>query len=250
MPEMSGEEISAYFQDGYIVRKSLLSSKEVALIRDRARASIEPEIREGETGNVKTLTKAEEDRFGFLGRDERLVDLAQKAIGKPIYRYYYNIVPNVGADDWHQDFSFFYADGFLAPQFATIYVPFDTATRENSCLRVLKGSHKLGRLNSSEVGHCIEQKQLEAALKLFELVYIEMDAGDVMIFDGNLLHGSDGNRTDTRLWTYHCYYNAAENVHYKAHEYGNCEPLKKPATVWMSPDAAQHTRLRSWTGPR
>lgn len=68
-------------------------------------------------------------------------------------------------------------------------------------MRVLKGSHKLGRLNSSEVDHCVEQEQLEAALKRFEVVYVEIDAGDVMIFDGNLLHGSDTNRTDTRLWT-------------------------------------------------
>lgn len=237
---MSSEEISVYSEHGYIVRKGLLSSKEVALIRARARASIGSEIREGKTGTVKTLTNEEEDQYGFLGRDERLVDLAQNTIGKPIYRYRHSILPNVGADDWHQDFAWWYADGFLAPQFATVYVPFDTATRENSCLRVLKGSHKLGRLKSTD-DHCVDQEQLEAALKRFEVVYVEMDAGDVMIFDGNLVHGSDTNRTDTRLWTYHCYYNAVENVPYKAHGIwaGHDEPLEKPARVWMSPDAAR-----------
>lgn len=134
MPAMSSEEISAYSQDGYVVRKGLLSSEEVALIRDRARASIGPEIRDGKTGRIKTLTKAEEERYGFLRRDKRLVDLAQDAIGKPTYSFNQVLNPNVGSDDWHQDFSWFNARGYLAPKFVTICVPFDRATRENSCL--------------------------------------------------------------------------------------------------------------------
>lgn len=236
MPVLSIEDISGYSRDGYIVRKNLLSSKEVALVRDRARASIEPEIREGKTRMVKTLTKSEEDEYGFLGRDQRLIDLAQDVIGKSIYRYRHTFIPNVGADDWHQDFAWGFASGFLAPQ-PTICVPLDRATRQNSCLRVLKGSHKLGLLNSSGVDHSIDQEQLVAALKRFELVYVEMDAGDVLVFDGNLLHGSEANRMDTRLWRYECFYNAVESRPERQHE-----PLENPARVWMGHDAASFSK--------
>lgn len=261
MLAMSSKEISAYAVDGYIVRKNLLSSREIALYRDRARAPIEAEIKagsvlakkdeEGRTGLVKPLAKADENQYGFLGRDERLVDLAQVAIGKPVYRYAHEISlkqPIVGgAWDWHQDFGFFHADGLLAPQMATIFVPLETATRENGCLRVLKGSHKLGRLNHNtdlindranvirvKQTH-VEREQLAAAINLFETVYVEMDPGDVMIFDCNLVHGSGANRSNTHLWAYICYYNAVENGHYKEHEYGHYEPLEKiSATTFLT----------------
>lgn len=240
MLTMSSKEAARYSQDGYIVRRNLLTSKEIALIRDRARAPIEAEIREGKTGGVITLTKAVEKQYGFLTRDERLVDLAQDAIGKPIYRYRHVLMPNVSAYQWHQDFAFFYADGLLAPQMATIYVPLVKATKDNGCIRVLKGSHKLGRLNHSGVDQ-VDQEQFEAALKRFEVVYVEMEPGDVIVFDGCLLHGSDANRTNTHLSTIHCYYNAVENVHYKKdYQYGHYEPLEKvsASTFLMTPDGA------------
>ncbi|KRR28391.1 phytanoyl-CoA dioxygenase family protein, partial [Bradyrhizobium retamae] len=207
---MSSEEVSAYARDGYVIRKNLFSRKEVALFLDRVRAPIEAEIagglvfakkdHEGRTGLVKGLTKADEVRFGFLGRDERLVDLAQDVIGKPVYRYAHEMPlkqPAGGGGDggwgWHQDFGFFHTDGLLAPELTAIWLVFHKATRENGCMRVLKGSHKLGRLNHNtdlapnraeyvKVNQTqVEQKALEAAMKRFETVYVELEPGDAMI---------------------------------------------------------------------
>ena len=59
------------------------------------------------------------------------------------------------------------------------------------------------------------EEHLEAALKRFELVYVEMDPGDALVFDGNLLHRSDANRTDTYRWGYICSYNAVKNAPFK-----------------------------------
>ena len=74
----------------------------------------------------------------------------------------------------------------------------------------------------------VEQEHLEAALKRFELVYVEMEAGDVLVFDGNLLHRSDANRSNTYRWGYICSYNAVENAPFKkVREYGNYEELRK-----------------------
>ena len=177
---------------------------------------------------------AGDDQYGLLARDERMVDLAQDAIGKPIYLYSHKMTmkqPNEGgAWEWHQDFGYWYNYGCLAPDMMSIYVALDRATRENGCLQVLKGSHKLGRLDHvREDGQTnVEKEHLEAALKRFELVYVEMDPGDALVFDGNLLHRSDANRTDTYRWGYICSYNAVENAPFKkVREYGNYEPLRK-----------------------
>ena len=170
----------------------------------------------------------------MLARDERMVDLAEDAIGKPIYLYSHKMTmkqPNEGgAWEWHQDFGYWYNYGCLAPEMMSIYVALDKATRENGCLQVLKGSHKLGRLDHVRENDQtnVEQEHLEAALKRFELIYVEMDAGDVLVFDGNLLHRSDANRSNTYRWGYICSYNAVENAPFKkVREYGNYEELRK-----------------------
>lgn len=62
--------------------------------------------------------------------------------------------------------------------------------KKNGCLQVLKGSHRLGRIN-----HIISGEQagaepdfLEAAKSRFPLEYVEMEPGDVLFFHCNLLH--------------------------------------------------------------
>ncbi|WP_090879985.1 phytanoyl-CoA dioxygenase family protein [Bauldia litoralis] len=251
MMAMTDDEALAYQRDGFIIRKGLLSPAEVGAFRDTARRQLEAENKsgsvmskgdkEGKTTLLKMWTRAEDDQYGFLARDERMVDLAEDAIGKPVYLYSHKMTmkqPNEGgAWEWHQDFGYWYNYGCLAPEMMSIFVALDKATKENGCLQVLKGSHKLGRLNHIREGEQtnVEQEHLEAALKRFERIYVEMDAGDVVIFDSNLLHRSDANRSDTYRWGYICSYNAVENAPFKrVRDYGNYEPLEKvPAGTFM-----------------
>ena len=254
---LTAKEASAYARDGYIIRKGLLSKDEVAAFRGHARKQLEAERsagavmqkgdKEGKTTLLKMWTKAEDDIYGLLARDERMVGLAEDAIGKPIYLYSHKMTmkqPNEGgAWEWHQDFGYWYNYGCLAPEMMSIYVALDKATRENGCLQVLKGTHKLGRLNHIRENDQtnVEQEHLDAALKRYEHVYVEMDAGDVLVFDGNLLHRSDANRSDTYRWGYISSYNAVENAPFKrVRDYGNYEALKKvPAgTFRMLPEKA------------
>jgi ectoine hydroxylase-related dioxygenase (phytanoyl-CoA dioxygenase family) len=228
------------------LRKGLLGREEVERFRDHARRQLEQEQRAGavmskgdKEGNatlLKMWTRAEDDQYGLLARDERMVDLAEDAVGAPIYLYSHKMTMKQpregGAWEWHQDFGYWYNYGCLAPQMMSIYVALDKATRENGCLQVLKGSHKLGRLDHIREQNQtnVEHEHLEAALKRFELVYAEMEAGDGLVFDGNLLHRSDANRTDTYRWGYICSYNAVENAPFKrVRDYGNYEELKKVA---------------------
>ena len=48
-----------------------------------------------------------------------------------------------------------------------------------------------------------------------ELVYVEMEPGDAVFFDSNLLHRSDQNRSQHPRWSMICCYNAARNDPYK-----------------------------------
>jgi ectoine hydroxylase-related dioxygenase (phytanoyl-CoA dioxygenase family) len=58
----------------------------------------------------------------------------------------------------------------------------DQHTKENGCLQVLKGSHKLGRLEHGIFGGQagIDPVRLGPAMDLFELVHCELEAGDML----------------------------------------------------------------------
>ena len=267
MLAMTADETAAYARDGYIIRKGLLERGGGRQFPRATRArQLEAENKsgavmakgdkEGKTTLLKMWTKAEDDQYGLLARDERMVDLAEDAIGKPIYLYSHKMTmkqPNEGgAWEWHQDFGYWYNYGCLAPEMMSIYVALDKATKENGCLQVLKGTHKLGRLNHIRENDQtnVEQEHLEAALKRYEHVYVEMDAGDALVFDGNLLHRSDANRSDTYRWGYICSYNAVENAPFKkVREYGNYERAEEGAGRLLpharQPDASARLSTKS-----
>lgn len=242
MTGLTREEAEDYARDGYILRRRLLDEDEVRDFREQARRQLEEEQsagavmakgdRDGNTTLLKMWTHAGDDQYGLLARDERMVALARAAIGKPIYLYSHKMTmkqPNEGgAWEWHQDFGYWYNYGCLAPDMMSIYVALDQATRANGCLQVLRGSHRLGRLNHIRENDQtnVEAEHMEAALQRFELVHAEMEPGDALVFDGNLLHRSDANRTDTYRWGYICSYNAVENAPFKrVRDYGNYEEL-------------------------
>ena len=66
-------------------------------------------------------------------------------------------------------------------------------------------------------------------LNRFELVYVEMEAGDALFFHANLPHRSDQNRSDKPRWSMICCYNAKSNDPYKESHHPRYTPLAKVA---------------------
>ncbi|MGH7122032.1 MAG: phytanoyl-CoA dioxygenase family protein [Acetobacteraceae bacterium] len=236
------DERARYTEDGYFIRPALLAAAEVADFREHARRELEIEaargtvIAKGDKDGNKTLLKmwnrAGDDKYGLLARDERLIGLVEASIGKPVYLYSHKMTMKQpgegGAWEWHQDFGYWHNYGCLAPDMASIYIALDRSVRENGCLQVLQGSHRLGRLNHVRENDQtnVDPEYIQAALKRFERVYVEMEAGDALVFHGNLLHRSDANRSSTYRWGYICSYNAIDNAPFKrVRDYGNYEQL-------------------------
>ena len=55
---------------------------------------------------------------------------------------------------------------------------------------------------------------VDNALKTMELVYVELDAGDALIFHSNLLHRSEANLSDRPRWSIISCYNLQSNLAY------------------------------------
>jgi ectoine hydroxylase-related dioxygenase (phytanoyl-CoA dioxygenase family) len=99
---------------------------------------------------------------------------------------------------------------------------------------VLRGSHKLGRVEHGKFGDQTgaDPERVENAMKIMELVYVEMEPGDVLFFHSNTLHRSDQNTSPQPRWSFICCYNTRHNNPYKASHHPFYEKLDK------APDSA------------
>ncbi|WP_282610359.1 phytanoyl-CoA dioxygenase family protein [Pelagibius sp. Alg239-R121] len=113
---------------------------------------------------------------------------------------------------------------------ASMMIALDPTTAENGCLKVLRGSHKLGRidhklLEGEQVG--ADLMRVEQAQNHLETKLVEMAPGDALFFHCNTLHRSDQNRSDQRRWTLLCCFNAARDDPYIAHHHPGYTKLEK-----------------------
>jgi ectoine hydroxylase len=234
------ERVRDYQRDGYYLAKRVFDEEEIGLLRRAAKEDRELDQHsfgrgDGEGGTVRlSLWNHPGDTiYGMFARCESIVNSAEKILGGEVYHYHSKMIMKDakvgGAWTWHQDYGYWYQNGVLFPLLCSASIAVDPATRENGCLQVLRGSHELGRidhvLTGDQAGADME-RVLEVEKRL-ELVYVEMDAGDVIFFHANLLHRSDQNKSDKPRWSMIYCYNAARNDPYKEAHHPRYTPLSK-----------------------
>src|SRR4029077_11719067 len=108
-------------------------------------------------------------------------------LGGAVLQYPHKIVlkePCVGgAWAWPQDYGYWYHNGCLAPLLASCMIALDRATRQNGCLQVVKGSHRLGRIDHGKVGDqtgVSDRGRIDAILERMELVHCELEPGSAI----------------------------------------------------------------------
>ena len=93
-------------------------------------------------------------------------------------------------------------------------VALDKTTRENGCLQIATGSHKLGRIDHTPLSPTqneVDPKRMPYILEQCPIEYCELAAGDALIFHCNAIHRSDANRSANRRWTLLICYNRVDN---------------------------------------
>ena len=237
---ITASEVEQYKTDGYIVIPAMFDLQEIGMLQQSAKADKAMDDHsfgraDGEGGVVRlSLWNHPGDGiYGMFARCRSLVDSAELLLGGEVYHYHSKMImkePRVGgAWAWHQDYGYWYQNGVLFPLLTSASIAVDRATRENGCLQVLKGSHLAGRidhvLTGNQAGADMERVN-ELAARL-ELVHVEMEPGDTIFFDANLLHRSDQNHSEYPRWSMICCYNAARNNPYKESHHPCYTPLKK-----------------------
>jgi ectoine hydroxylase len=234
------ETLEQYERDGFVVARNMFDQEEIELLRRAAKEDRQLDQHsfgkgDGEGGTVRlSLWNHPGDTiYGMFARCETIVNSAEKILGGEVYHYHSKMIMKDakvgGAWAWHQDYGYWYQNGVLFPALTSAFIAVDRATRENGCMQVLKASHLLGRidhvLTGDQAGADLER--VKEAEKVLDLVYVEMEPGDVLFFHANLLHRSDQNRSENPRWSMICCYNSARNNPYKEHHHPRYTPLSK-----------------------
>jgi ectoine hydroxylase-related dioxygenase (phytanoyl-CoA dioxygenase family) len=168
-----------------------------------------PEIKSHAYDLIKLLNS-----LHLLARTGQVIDLIKELSANPI------LVDNVQVriDDQtndrllplHQE-----VYGQISYDCYNLWVPLVPVTQKNGALRVLPGSHKLGKLkhhffDDSNKGHGLIEGQFDES----KIVTPSLDAGDAILFHPLLIHGSSSNQSDSIRWTMVARYNPVQRIPY------------------------------------
>lgn len=228
--KLTPTQINDFDRDGYILIKGFCSEAEVkkmytTAIEDKALLdrSLDLNDKSGKKTKLSLWFNQGNDVFGYLTRSERMVKAAAQLLDSdaPVCHFHSKLMqkePKVGgAWEWHQDYGYWYKNQFMYPdQMISVMVALTEANKNNGCLQVIKGSHKLGRVNHGFSGEQVgaDMVMVENALKTMELVYCEIEPGDALFFHSNLLHRSEANHSERPRWSIISCFCSQSNIAY------------------------------------
>lgn len=228
--KLTPTQVELYQQQGYIIIKGLCKPDEVnklynTALKDHAMLDNTYDLDDlsGKKTKLSLWFTPGNDVFGYLTRSERIIGSVKQLLdgNAPVCHYHSKVMqkePKVGgAWEWHQDYGYWYKNQFMYPnQMISVMIALTEANKQNGCLQVLKGSHKMGRLNHGFAGEQMgaDMQMVNNALKTMELVYVELEPGDALIFHSNLLHKSEANLSDHPRWSIISCYNLQSNLAY------------------------------------
>ena len=240
MPTFQNSDIEAYHKDGFVFERGIFSPEEIGLLGETARndhamdkAASKMDDGEGNDVRLSLWNHPGNGIYGMIARSERVVNRIEQLLEDEAYHYHSKMILKDakvgGAWAWHQDYGYWYQNGLLFPNLCSVMIAVDEATEENGCLQVLKGSHKMGRINHILSGDQAgaDKEQVEQAKKKLELVQCTMSAGDALFFHPNTLHCSAANLSDKSRWALICCYNAKSNNPYKESHHPSYTKLDK-----------------------
>jgi hypothetical protein len=222
-------QIDSYHQDGYVQIPGMFNQAEIDLLYGVAtddsvvNNSFDLNDQNGKKTKLTLWFTAGDDSFGLMSRCARLVQGVQGLLGPGEVCHFHSKVmqkePRVGgAWEWHQDYGYWYKNGFLYPEdMISVMVALTDATIENGCLQVLKGTHKMQRIEHHFAGEQqgADMDFVQEAEKVSDLIYCELKAGDVLFFHPNVLHRSEANLSDTARWSVISAYNLSHNIPFR-----------------------------------
>jgi len=236
---IGAQQAEQFERDGYLVLEDMFSDEEVAflqaeagkLLADPAALEAETVITEPGSREVRSIfaIHAQSRVLARLAADERLAGVARFLLGDEVYIHQsrLNYKPGFQGREfyWHSDFETWHVeDGMPRMRALSMSVLLAENTPHNGPLMLIPGSHRafltcVGEtpedhyrtsLKKQEYGVPDEDSLAELAHR-HGIVAPTGKPGSVVIFDCNVMHGSNGNITPFPRANAFLVYNAVSN---------------------------------------
>jgi hypothetical protein len=137
-----------------------------------------------------------------LVKNPLILEYVQDLLGPNVVawgtHYFCKLPGDAKAVSWHQDASYW---PLTPSKTVTAWLAIDDADRENACMRVIAGSHRLGPLkfrDSEASENNVLWQTIENAESYGEVVDFELKAGEISLHSDLLVHGSAPNQSPRR----------------------------------------------------
>ncbi|TSD97311.1 ectoine hydroxylase [Skermania sp. ID1734] len=215
--------ISAYDANGYVIERALFSPSEIAgltdaltdLSRDQRMLDDDRTVIEQASMQVRSIFEAHKISADVdaVVRDPRILGAAQQILGSDVYVHQcrINYMPGFRGTGfyWHSDFETWHAeDGMPVPRAVSVSIALCDNYPFNGGLMLMPGSHRTfvpcrgetprdnyrTSLREQRIGVPTEPEITELARR-HGISQFTGKAGDTLLFDSNVMHGSGNNIT-------------------------------------------------------
>ena len=209
---LSEDQVRQFREEGWLFLPETFSAEEVAVLREEAEAiyrANRPEIWREKSGAPRTAFAAHtyNEAFRLLGAHPRLIEPIEQLFGEQLYMHQFKINAKAAFTgdvwQWHQDYgTWLRDDGMPEPRAMNIAVFLDEVMPINGPLMLIPRSHTHGTLpaghDKQTTSYPLWTLDHDTVTKLADeggIVAPTGKPGAVLMFHGNLVHGSAGNIT-------------------------------------------------------
>ena len=210
--KLTDAQVKQFEDEGWLFLPELFTADEIAVLNAEAEQIYKQEREEiwrEKSGAPRTAFAAHlyNEAFGILGRHPRMITPIEQLFGEQVYMHQFKINAkakfSVDVWQWHQDYGTWARDdGMPEPRAMNISIFLDEVFPYNGALMLIPKSHKEGVLAA---GHdkattsyplwTLDEATVQRLYDQGGLVVPTGKAGGMLLFHGNLVHGSAGNIT-------------------------------------------------------
>jgi ectoine hydroxylase len=210
--KLTDAQFKQFHEEGWLFLPELFSLEEVEVLREESAHvlnSDRQEIWREKNGAPRTAFAAHtyNEAFSLLGRHPRMIGPVEQVFGEPVYMHQYKINAKAKFDgdvwQWHQDYATWLRDdGMPEPRAMNISIFLDEVFPFNGALMLVPRSQKHGNIaaghDTSTTNYplwTLDNATVEKLVTEGGIVAPTGKPGGMLMFHGNLVHGSAGNIT-------------------------------------------------------
>ena len=226
----SDQEYQDYQKNGFVFKRGLLDPSLSSSLQEEGAQLMAGDEADGmhrereKSGAVRQIYGAHQHNnvFKSLARSPDILSPVKHIIGNDVYMWHSKINVKDACEGsvwlWHQDDGYWAFDG-VESNMMSVMVFLDESTINNGCLMAVAGSHKWGpvehysdEVTTSYKQWCVCPHELKSRVQESDITHLTGNAGDVLFFDCNLLHGSGHNMSPLPRKTFIMSFNDIANT--------------------------------------